>query len=116
MQLSYLLCRQSALFASAAHNAGFILSSRLVQRTIVTCSHRNMNIKLLATDTENLVNGTSFSIRVLLCHRTVFRRGIEFTPMTNTTLAQRACYVIRVTAANIQHYWIAMILEESTCK
>ena len=72
-------------------------------RTIATCSHRNMNIKLLATDTEDLVDGTSFSIRVLLCHRTVSRGGIEFTPMTNTTLAKRARYVICVTAANIQH-------------
>lgn len=31
MQLTYLLCRQSALFASAPHNAGFILSSRFLQ-------------------------------------------------------------------------------------
>ena len=65
--------------------------------------YRDRNIKLLVRDTDNLVEGTSFSIRVLLCHRTVSRGGIEFTPMTNTTLAQRACYVICVTAANIQH-------------
>ena len=29
----------------------------------------NVNIKLNGTDTGNLVDGSSFSIRVLLCHR-----------------------------------------------